>query len=176
MNTEVAKKYVKALMKSVDDNEFKEAFSSLKRVADAFASEKFVNIIFSPDISKEAKEKLIQEIADAKNEKLVNFIKILSSNDRIGEIPSIVKEIKYQIAQKDNEFIGTLISNFEIDESKKKMLEENLSSKFNAKIKLENVVSEYPGIKIELDDLGVEVSFSIERLKTQMIEHILKAI
>ena len=77
-------------------------------------------------------------------EKLVNFIKILSSNDRIGEIPSIVKEIKYQIAQKDNEFIGTLISNFEIDESKKKMLEERENLIKMAIEKLEKDLAKLP--------------------------------
>ena len=38
------------------------------------------------------------------------------------------------------------------------------------------MVNAYPGIKVELDNLGVEVSFSAERLKAQMCEHILKAI
>ena len=89
-------------------------------------------------------------------------------------------ELKKQNILKKGEKDAEMVYNRIIAEArlnaKKKMLEENLSSKFNAKIKLENVVSEYPGIKIELDDLGVEVSFSIERLKTQMIEHILKAI
>ena len=41
---------------------------------------------------------------------------------------------------------------------------------------LEPVKSDYNGIKIELDDLGVEASFSVDRLKAQMSEYILKAI
>ena len=41
---------------------------------------------------------------------------------------------------------------------------------------LEVAKSDYNGIKIELEDLGVEASFSMDRLKAQMIEYILKAI
>lgn len=55
-------------------------------------------------------------------------------------------------------------------------MEENFSKKFNSKIKLDGSKSDYNGVKVELDDLGVEVNFSIDRLKSQMSEYILKAI
>ena len=55
-------------------------------------------------------------------------------------------------------------------------LEDKFSKRFNASIKLDSQKSEYNGIKIELNDLGVEASFSVDRLKAQMSEHILKAI
>jgi F-type H+-transporting ATPase subunit delta len=101
---------------------------------------------------------------------------LLAKNDRLSIIPSISKELKYQISLRNNVFEGEIISNFELSKEQIAKLEENFGKKFNAKIKLNNVVSNYPGIKIELDDLGVEVSFSLNRLKSQMVEHILKTI
>ena len=108
--------------------------------------------------------------------KVVNFIKLLVENDRLTLIPTIAKELKYQISLKSNSYEGEVISNFEISKEQITKLEENFSKKFNASIKLRTQVSDYPGVKIQLDDLGVEVSFSLDRLKSQMVEHILKAI
>ncbi len=65
---------------------------------------------------------------------------------------------------------------FELSNEQLNSLEESFSKKFDAKINLVNQKSGYPGIRISLEDLGIEVSFSLERLKTQMTEHILKAI
>ena len=73
-------------------------------------------------------------------------------------------------------FEGEVLSNFKITPAQIATLEENFGKKFNAKVKLHPSKNSYPGIKIALDDLGVEVSFSLERLKAQMSEHILKAI
>ena len=77
---------------------------------------------------------------------------------------------------KKNVFEGEVLSNFKITPAQIATLEENFGKKFNAKVKLHPSQNSYPGIKIALDDLGVEVSFSLERLKAQMSEHILKAI
>ena len=46
----------------------------------------------------------------------------------------------------------------------------------DVKVEFETIKNDFNGIKIELDDLGVEVSFSIDRLKAQMSEYILKVI
>ena len=37
-------------------------------------------------------------------------------------------------------------------------------------------VCDYDGIKVDIDGLGVEISFSKDRLKSQLIDHILKAV
>ena len=76
----------------------------------------------------------------------------------------------------DNKYLGKIYSDREIDAAKIKDLEEKISKKFNADIKLEPVKSELEGIKIEIEDLGFEISFSIDRLKQKMSEYILKAI
>jgi hypothetical protein len=43
-------------------------------------------------------------------------------------------------------------------------------------VKLTNQVTDYPGIKVEVESLGIEVSFSQDRLKAQMAEHILNSL
>jgi hypothetical protein len=44
------------------------------------------------------------------------------------------------------------------------------------KLSLVNVVSDYDGIKVDIEGLGVEISFAKNIFKSQMIEHILKAV
>jgi len=174
--TAIAKKYVNALVKSCSDEELNQVTQSIAELSKAFGSTKFNNIILSPDLSHEQKEEFVISLLSSVNDKLKNFIKLLTKNDRLMDIPAIYSELKYQIALKNNSFEGDVISNFEIAKEQIVQLEESFSKKFNAQIKLNSVVSNYPGIKIELDDLGVEVSFSLDRLKSQMVEHILKAI
>jgi len=172
----IAKKYVNALLKSCDDSEINSVYNSIEEISKAFSSTKFNNIILSPDVSAQKKEEFVVSLQGKVEGKLLNFIKTLAKNDRLYLIPAIEKELRYKISLKSNSYEGEVVSNFEMTEVQISELENNLSKKFNANIKLNSIVSDYPGVKIELDDLGVEVSFSQERLKSQIVEHILKAI
>ncbi len=172
----VSKKYVKALLQGCDDSKYKEYYEKLTLLNNAFKIEKMRNIILSPNISKEEKYNFIISLIEDRETHFDNFIKILIQNDRLTLLPSICDELRYQISVKENSFVGKIVSNSALDKSSIKDMESKLSAKFNSTIKLDSVVTDYPGIKIEIEDLGVEISFSIDRLKAQMTEHILKAI
>lgn len=176
MSGAIAKKYVNALMSSCNEAELTEVYSLLTQLVGAFKLEKFYNIILSPDVTSKAKEELVLSLVETKNVKFQNFIKLLNCNDRLKLIPVVSKELKYQLSLKNNTYEGSVSTNFKMSQAQIATLEENFSKKFNSKIKLNANENSYPGIKVELDDLGVEVSFSVERLKAQMTEHILKAI
>jgi len=176
MSDVIAKKYINALMKSMDAKVVETTLASLKTLVPAFGSEKFNNILNSSDVSNADKEGLILSMIENPDAKLTNFIKLLSSNGRLTEIPSIVKELSKQIALKNNQYEGLLISNFKVKASEIKDIETSLSKKLNADIKLTNQVTDYPGIKVEVESLGIEVSFSQDRLKAQMAEHILNSL
>ncbi|MEH1011152.1 F0F1 ATP synthase subunit delta [Campylobacter concisus] len=110
------------------------------------------------------------------NAKFANFIKLLGANKRLELIPAILNEMKIEQSLLENTYCGKVVGNFDLSAEQLKALEENFSKKFNSKIKLDGSKSDYNGVKVELDDLGVEVNFSIDRLKSQMSEYILKAI
>ncbi len=171
----IAKKYVKALISACDKTTLNGVNGNLEKIATAFNDGKFKDIILSPDVKKDNKIELILSF-DKCNEQTVNLIKILSKNEKLQSIPSITKELKYQIAHLDSNFEGVVISNFEVGKEKIIELEKSLGKKFGATVTLRNRITDYPGIKVELADLGVEVSFSMSRLKAQIAEHILKAI
>ena len=176
MSGAIAKKYVNALMSSCNEAELTEVYGLLTQLVEAFKLERFYNIILSPDVATKAKEELVLSLVETQNVKFQNFIKLLNCNDRLKLIPVVSKELKYQLSLKNNTYEGSVSTNFKMSQAQIATLEENFSKKFNSKIKLNANENSYPGIKVELDDLGIEVSFSVERLKAQMTEHILKAI
>ena len=100
----------------------------------------------------------------------------MAKNRRINLIPQIFEGLRSKIAATNNEFHGKIYSSKAIEKSKIKELETQISKKFNANVKLEPVVTDYNGVKIDVEDLGFEISFSIDRLKNKMSEYILKAI
>ena len=52
----------------------------------------------------------------------------------------------------------------------------NISKKVDAKIDFKQLKSDEDGFRVEVPDLGIEVSFSQARLKSQLIQHILRGI
>ncbi len=176
MSNQLARKYVKALIKSFDETELKKIHISLEELSSACKVKKFTNIINSPDIDSAKREEFILSLNVNSNVKFINFLKLLSENNRLELIPEICYELKYQEAVNSNQFNGVVMCDFDISEQKIKILEDNFSKKFNSTIKLHKSTAEYPGVKVKIDDLGLEVSFSLERLKAQMSEYILKAI
>ncbi len=174
--SDVSKRYVKALVASLSEKELEEASVAISSIAGALGDAKFKSIINSPDLTKGQKSDFILSMVENPSQKLTNFIKLLVDNDRVGDLPHIAKGLKSEIASIKGEYEGELISNFEVDESQISDIESAISKKLDKKVKLSNVVSDYPGLKVEIDDLGVEVGLSTARLQSQLVEHILKAL
>ena len=176
MNEVVAKKYVKAILSDVKSNELNAFVENLSELAAAFASDKFKSIISLPTLKTSQKVEFVLSLVKNQDAKFANFIKLLGANKRLEFIPAILDEMKIEQSLLENTYRGEVIGNFDLSAEQLKALEENFSKKFNSKIKLDGSKSDYNGVKVELDDLGVEVNFSIDRLKSQMSEYILKAI
>jgi F-type H+-transporting ATPase subunit delta len=177
MSSEViSKRYVKALMSGLKLQEAEGLSANLTVISEAFKNSKFVNILLMPELDNSKKEELILSFLEKRDAKIENLLKVLFANGRVDAIPAIAKEFNYQISIQKNEFSGYVISNESVDAAIISDIEKSLSKKIGSTIKLESKIGTYPGVKVEVDDLGIEVSFSTERLRNQMVEHILKAV
>ncbi len=176
MSEAIGKKYIKALISSIGDKNLASVSVALSSLSAAFSDAQFNNIISSPDIKKADKEAFILSMLEKPDAKLINFIKLLVENGRLSDIPAMSKELQKQMAIKANKYQGVLISNFKVPSGEIADIEKNLSTKLGSTIKLENRVSDYPGLKVEIEDLGVEVGLSTSRVKSQLVEHILKSL
>ncbi|WP_300361069.1 F0F1 ATP synthase subunit delta [Hydrogenimonas sp.] len=177
MDQLVAKRYVKALIEALGEKKMASAEKALAAVAGAFKDPKFAEVIVSPEVSRAQREELIVSLLGEKADpKLVNFVKTLGIHNRFGLIPEIVKLLQKELQRRANKYEGVVESKKPLDKKLLGELESSLSKYVDAKVVLKPVKSERDGIKVMIEDLGLEASFSKERVASDMITHILKAL
>ena len=172
----VAKRYVKAIMSGNDKDSISSIFNELNLVSSAFNDDKFLLIISSTDISVEKKIDLILSFISNASGTTKNLIKLLGEKKRLDIIPSIVNILKNELSVLNNSYTGVIYTNVKLDDSEVAKLNSDFANKFNVSLELTQNVCDYDGIKVDIDGLGVEIGFSKDRLKSQMIDHILKAV
>ncbi len=175
MENTVAKKYVKALFDVVKSDEYEKVAGSLGALACCFET-KLGQIVGSPYVEEGEKLGLVLLFADGHSREFQNFLKVLSQNKRLCEIPLIAREFERELAVKNGKFEATFLSDFALSDEQKASLQKSLSAKFNASVEVEKGEEKFSGAKVSVDGLGVEIGVSIEKLKSQLVEHILKAI
>lgn len=176
MSDNISNRYIKAILASFSSKDLGELLGALCEINLAFRNNKFKEIINSPMLNSEKKAEFIISAIKNPSKKCVNLIKILAQNNRLMIIPTLTQRLNYANSRQKNQFEGVIYSKFNISSQQKKALEESFSNKFNAKIVLENCQNDFNGIKINIENLGVEINFSIDRLRNLLSEHILKAI
>jgi len=172
----IAKRYVKALIKTSDVKELEKYSQMLEALSSLFKDKKIASILYSPEINEKKKCELLLDGLKEADEKFKNLLKLLAEKKRIYLIEEIAKELKKELYKIKNEYLGKVYSETELSEKEIKEIEESLSKKVGAKIILQKSPQKFDGIKVEVDSLGIEISFSKSKLKNQIIEHILKAI
>jgi len=176
MSNLVAKRYVKALLVGQDTNSATTIYNDIKTIASAYNDEKFLSIITSVEVKASAKIELISSFLDNDNKSIKNLLLILAENKRLMIIPDIAKELKEEIAILTNNYDGIVYTNVKLDETELTSIQEKFAKKFNITLALTQNICDYDGIKVDIEGLGVEIGFSKERLRSQMIEYILKAV
>ncbi len=173
----IAKRYIKAVNTGADIESMQNMTDIFSVLADSFKDEKFVQIIDNPNVSaNEKSDILLAAVASAKSDKINNLIKLLVENKRINIIPAIAQELRKNIAASTKTYEGIVYSDTKIDAKIMKELSSSLSKKFDLNISLVFVKNDFNGIKVDVEDLGIEINFSKSRINSQMIEHIVKAI
>ena len=173
----IAKRYIKAMTSSADAASVQNMSDVFSVLAESFKDEKFVQIIDNPNVSSNDKsEILLESVKPADSSQINNLIKLLVENKRINIIPAIAQELRKDLAASTKTYEGVIYSDSEIDANTMQELGNGLSKKFDANISLVFVKNDFNGIKVDVEDLGVEINFSKSRINSQMIEHIVKAI
>jgi F-type H+-transporting ATPase subunit delta len=171
----LVEKYVKALLLSLEnDDEIVKVYEAIARLSLVAKNPKFILIIKSPVLSVDEKINVIKELAECDNSKFINFMKILLENKRTDLLKEIFKTLYAAVSNYFNTYAGKVEGN--VSEDTLKALEEKLSKKFNATIKLELDKKEINGIRVFVDVLNVEASIDENRIKQDIISNILKAI
>lgn len=172
----VAKRYVKAIMSDRDNESLNSVYDELKTISSAYNNDKFISIISSIDVKNTDKVEFVLSLLDSCCDTTTNLIKLLGDKKRLNIIPEIVNVLEKELAVINNSYAGVIYTNKELSADDVDKLNSQFSKKFNVNLELAQNVCDYDGIKVDIDGLGVEIGFSKERLKSQMIDHILKAV
>ena len=173
----IAKRYIKALLSDSDIAFVRSVTIVFEGLSNSFKDKRFLNIIDSNDVSADEKASLLLDaVKSANSQRVNNFIKLLVENKRINIIPAIAEELRKNLADMTKTYSGVVLSNTNIKAKIIKDLSKGLSEKYNSKIVLSFEKTDFNGIKVEVNDLGIEINFSKDRINSQIIEHIIKAI
>lgn len=173
----IAKKYIKAMRNSSNGESMENIAVVFNVLAGFFKDTKFTNIMNNPNVSAQEKQGiLLDAVKSANSVALNNLIQLLVEKNRISVIPALAEELRKDLAQQTRNYTGVVYSDSQIDEKTMQDLSNGLSKKFDSKIELIFKQSNFDGIKVDVEDLGIEIDFSKSRINEQILEHIIKAI
>ena len=177
MVDQIAKRYTQALIEGASTTDllaFKAVFASLSQ---ALADQKVKSVFFSPYMSDPERESILLEaVESAKSDKVNNIVKLLVEKRRVDIVGNISDTLTRLVAEQEKSFDGKIFSSSKVSSDAVKGFETNIGKKVDAKVNFDVVQNNYSGLKVEVEDMGIEVSFSKSNVRHQMIQHILKSI
>ena len=173
----IAKRYIKAIKNNADVATLEVMTSIFSALSESFNNKKFIQIIENPGIAKDQKsEILLSAVKSAESKDVDNLIKLLVEHNRINIIPAIAEVMRKEVASINKQYAGVIYSDSDIDAKVISDLSAGLGRKFDSNIVLTFVKNDFNGIKVDVADLGIEINFSKDRINSQIVEHIVKAI
>ena len=171
----IAKRYASALSSVAKD--LPAILDVLNVLTEVTSTSEVKSALTSPIIASEKKtEMILSTLGDGADGSLVNFIKILGENNRLDLIPAIAKVLNADQQRVANEYEGVLKSASPLDAKALEDLEKTLKKYTGSTIKLTQEKTDLEGLRVSVDDLGIEVNFSKQRVKEQLIDFIKKSL
>ena len=171
----IAKRYASALSSVAKD--LPAILEVLNVLSEVTTSPEVKSALTSPIIPSEKKtEMILSSLGNDADVSLVNFIKILGENNRLDLIPAIAKVLNADQQRVANKYEGVLKSASTLDAKALEDLEATLKKYTGSTIKLTQEKTDLEGLRVSVDDLGIEVNFSKQRVKEQLIDFITKSL
>lgn len=178
MVTILSRKYAKALCELQNIEKLSSTLQSLNRLSIAAKNAKFKDIMAAKEVGAQEKISLLCDISQNDDAQFKNFIALLQEKKRVELIPDITEEIRKYIAMSIGVHEAKVVANFHISDSQIRAIEQAICTRLSKKITLEfdQVAKEtFNGIKVEIDDLGVEVEIDKGKIKNSLVGHILSS-
>jgi F-type H+-transporting ATPase subunit delta len=173
----IAKRYAKALMDLCDEKALGDIIASLQEFSTTLESEKAQEIVANPLIASRVKfETLVAPMKGKIDEKLYRLLEIMSENGRLDLVPELASILEYERKLASKSFVGKIESDATLADEDIKRLEKRLSEYSGAKIVLEKGAQREDGLRVEVEDLGIELSYSKERVKADLLAFIQQAL
>lgn len=175
LNT-IAKRYLKAILKSWKNEELDSLLKELDTISLAMKNSKFFDILQSPYISFQQKQQLIFDIVKSKDPKLLNLLSLILENKRLEIMPHLCEELRVFISQSHNSYQGVIYAKEKVDKASISKIQDKLAKQLGIGLELIYQKTQKDEIALVIDGLDVEISFSNERFLEDLKSYILKAI
>ena len=169
----IAKRYAKSLMDIAKDGELQKDLEVLRGLAKSMQDAKVAQLVSSPLVANSKKFELIVEpLKDKMSQNLYKLLEVMSEHNRLPLIAKVVDYLDYEIKLAGKSFEGVVSSDGTLKKDDIRKLEDTLSNYTGYSIKLNNSGQKIDGIKVEVEDLGIELSYSKERVKADLLAFI----
>ena len=169
----IAKRYAKALMELSDSKSLQKDVMVLKALSSSMREKSINELVISPLISNDKKfEVVVEPLKNKMSDKLYKLLSVMSSHGRLSLIPKLSEYLEYEIKRAENSYEGVISSDGTVKRGEIAKLEKRLSEYTGATIKLVNSGNKIDGIKVEVEDLGIELSYSKDRVKADLLAFI----
>jgi len=177
MDELIAKRYAKALMELVPSKELADQIKVLRQIKQTAERPEIAELIASPLIGNKEKSALLVEPLKGKiDDRLYRLLELMSEKGRLDLVGTMTEILAFELKKLNNKFEGTVEADETLPKEEIKRLERVLEEYSGAKIKLKQSDSKSDGLKVSVEDLGIEVSFSKSRVKSDLLEFIRRAL
>lgn len=165
-NITISKRYAKSLFDSTRDGVVTPeiAQNSLRNIREILKSSLELYVaLTNPAISIEDKKNVINKVFEYDCDKTtINFLKLLVVKNRFNLIFNIVEEFEHLLNESRNITLVSVTSALELDENKKKRIEDKLSKKLNKKVSVSYNVDDsiIAGLVFKIEDNVLDTSLS----------------
>lgn len=124
-NSEVAKRYAKALFEAIGGAKTEDALAQLRRAQEILSQPKLNDLLSSPVLSRKEKVMVVeQSISDLKlGTEVANLLKLLAIKDRIENLDEVVSSFERISDEKNNVLRGVVKSSTKLSDSEKDEIE-----------------------------------------------------
>jgi F-type H+-transporting ATPase subunit delta len=175
MKQNLAKRYVKAVA-AISEELVVKTYSDLKVLTLAFDDANFKDALLSTTLTKEQKLDVVKSVAKSEDTQVNNLLSLLSENGRLAILPQIIEELRYNTAILTNKYEGVVSSKSGVSSEVVDGFSKALSAKLDREVAFEQKSTNDEVVRVNVEDLDVEMSFSKEQFKAQLSNHILQAI
>ncbi|CBG39694.1 F0F1 ATP synthase subunit delta [Helicobacter mustelae] len=173
----VAKRYVKAILQTWDSlSELEGLFGNLQRLEIAWQNREFREMMQIPFLDFAKKREILLSLLETQDQKMQNFFNLLLENRRLECVPFICKALRSHISAQKKSYEGVIYSKENLDPQMLENIQKKLENHLSVELTLYQKNIDRDEISLNIQDLGVEISFSKERFFNDLKSHILKAI
>lgn len=124
-NSEVAKRYAKALFEAVGESKAEESLRELRSAQQILSQPKLENLLSSPVLSRKEKELVVDQSISDMNlaQEVLNLLKLLAAKDRINILDQMVASFETINDEKNNVLRGVVSSSQKLTDAEKEEIE-----------------------------------------------------